>query len=90
MARISLKVVPGAATSGIAGWLGETLRVRVAAPPEKGRANAALEALMAEALGVPIRAVRVVAGHGSPRKTVEVEGLSDEALRDRLDAAGFG
>jgi uncharacterized protein (TIGR00251 family) len=90
MARISLKVVPGAATSGIAGWLGATLKVRVAAPPEKGRANDAVEALMAEALGVPIRAVRIVSGHGSPRKTLEVEGLSDEALRRRLDAAGSG
>jgi uncharacterized protein len=63
--------------------------VRVAAPPEAGRANAALEALLAAALGVRKTAVRVAAGHASTRKRVEIEGLAPEDLARRLRAAGF-
>jgi uncharacterized protein (TIGR00251 family) len=85
--RLELKVVPGASRTGIAGWLGETLKVRVAAPPERGKANAAVEALLADALGVPSRALRIVAGHGSARKVLEIDGLSQDDVRLRLAAA---
>lgn len=67
-----LKVVPGASRSAIAGRLGDRLKVRVAAPPEDGKANRAVCALVAEWLGVPERAVTVVAGASSPEKTVRI------------------
>lgn len=86
--RLAVKVVPGAARSAIAGWLGDALKVRVAAPPERGRANAAVEALVAATLGVPESDVHVVAGGTSPRKTLVIEGLSDEEVRRRLSEAG--
>jgi uncharacterized protein len=60
----------------------------VAAPPERGRANAALVALLSEMLGVPRSAVRIVAGHAARRKIVEVDGLDAaavERLLERLD-----
>ncbi len=84
MARLTLKVVPGASREGIAGWLGDALKVRVTAPPEKGRANAAVEALVADALGVPRDCVRVVAGGASPRKVLEIRGLSADEIEGRL------
>ena len=84
--RLSLKVVPGASKTEIAGWLGETLKVRVSAPPERGRANAAVEATIAEALGLPARAARIVVGSQSPRKVIEIEGLSAAEVRSRLVA----
>ena len=79
-----MKVVPGAATTAIAGWLGDALKVRVAAPPQRGKANVAVEALIAEALGLPAAAVRIVAGHGSARKLVEVDGMTITELQRRL------
>jgi len=82
--RISLKVVPGASRTEPAGWLGDALKVRVAAPPEKGRANAAVLAWLAATLGLPVSAVRIVAGHGAPRKTVEIDGISADELHRRL------
>jgi len=82
--RLTLKVVPGASGDGIAGWLGETLKVRVAAPAERGRANAAVEELLAGALGVATNRVRIVAGRASPRKVVEISGLSETEIRRRL------
>lgn len=83
-ARLRVKVVPGSSREAIAGWLGETLKVRVAAPPERGRANAALEALLADALALPPGSVRVVAGRASQRKLLEVQGLREAELEQRL------
>jgi uncharacterized protein (TIGR00251 family) len=85
--RLSIKVVPKSSKNAIAGWVGEALKVCVTAPPEKGKANAAVESVLAEALGVPAACVRVVTGHGSPRKVVEIEGLDDADVRARLASA---
>ncbi len=79
-----MKVVPGASRSDIAGWLGEALRVRVAAPPERGKANAAVEALLCDRLGLAGGQVKIVAGGASPRKTVQITGLSEAEVRRRL------
>lgn len=87
VATLSVKVVPGASRDRIAGWLGETLKVTVTAPPEGGKANAAVAAAIAQALGVPASAVRIVRGATSPRKVVEVEGLSETELRARFEKA---
>lgn len=87
MARIELTVSPGAARSELVGRHGEGWRARVAAPPERGRANRALVELLAEALGVRRDQVAVVAGQGSRRKIVEVEGLEAPELARRLEAA---
>jgi len=76
--------VPGAASDSIAGWLGEALKVRVSAPPERGRANVAVRDLLSQALGVSPQCVRIVAGAASARKIVEVTGLTDVQLRRRL------
>ena len=82
MTMIAVKVVPRAASDEIVGWLDGTLKVRVAAPPQDGRANRALEALLAAALGLKKNAVTVTAGKSSARKHVAITGLTrDEVLR---------
>ncbi len=48
---LKVKVVPGASRTQLSGWLGDMLKVRVSAPPEKGKANAAVEALLARDVG---------------------------------------
>jgi len=86
-ARIRVRVTPRASRDELAGWRDGVLRVRVAAPPVEGRANAAVARLLARALGVPKSAVGIMAGTGAREKLVEVAGLDqDEALR-RLRAA---
>jgi uncharacterized protein (TIGR00251 family) len=86
--QFAVKVVPGASRERIVGAYGEALKVAVAAPPEGGKANAAVCTLLASLFGVPAHAVEVVAGHGNPRKVVAVRGLAIAAARARLDAAG--
>jgi len=82
--KLHVKVVPGSSRSRIDGWLGDALKVRVTAPAERGKANAAVEAAIAEALGIPAAHARVVAGQASPRKIVEVTGISVDEMRTRL------
>ena len=82
--RIRVRLTPRAGRDEIAGWRDGVLLVRVAAPPAEGEANAVLERLLARALGVPKRAVRVVGGAHSREKTVAVEGLSAAQARQRL------
>ncbi|MFA7234124.1 MAG: DUF167 domain-containing protein [Terrimicrobiaceae bacterium] len=78
--KISIKVVPGASRSGIVGWLGDSLKVRIQAPATDGKANDALCAFLASEFGLPVRAVRIAAGFSSRKKIVEMDGLSREAL----------
>ncbi len=63
------------------------LRVRVRAVPDKGKANAAVIALLAKALGVPKSAVTLVSGETARLKTVEIEG-DPVALAAALDGLG--
>ena len=71
--RLAVKVVPKASRDLVAGWIGGRLKVQVAAPPERGRANAALTGLLARLLGLPKRAVRISAGETSALKTVDID-----------------
>ena len=79
--RLNVRVQPGASRERIVGWLGVTLKVAVLAPPERGKANKAVEALLARELGVPKSAVRVIAGGVSRDKIVELEGVSPSDIR---------
>lgn len=81
---IRVKAVPGAKRDEIVGVLGDRLKVRVSAPPEGGKANEAIRALLAERLGVKSRDVRVAQGASSAEKTIEVAGATEAAVRAAL------
>lgn len=89
MARLPVRLIPGASADRIDGWDVDAggrpvLKVRVRARPVEGEANAALIKLLAKSLGVPKSAVALDRGGQSRTKMISVDGLSDEALRDRL------
>lgn len=78
---LSLHIQPGAKKTAVAGPHGEALKIRLAAPPVDGKANAALLAYLAETLGVPKSATRLKSGETSRQKVVAVEGAAAEAWR---------
>jgi len=82
--KLQIKVVPKSSRNGVAGWMGDTLKVWVTAPPERGKANVAVQAVLADALGVSRESIRLVAGLKSSRKVVEVEGLAAAEVHRRL------
>lgn len=61
------------------------LRIRLAAPPVDGAANAALVAFIAEILDIAKSRVRVVSGVASRRKVVRIEGMSEDAVAAALN-----
>ncbi len=82
--KLALKVVPGASRDEISGWLGDSLKVRVRAPAESGKANAAVIAVLAASLGVRKGAIKIIAGGASPRKIIEIDGLTEAQIRKKL------
>lgn len=74
----------GSSEERIAGWHGGSLRVKVRARAEKGRANEAVLRLLARRLGVAPANLSIVRGAASRDKLVDVESLSEEELRARL------
>lgn len=79
---VEVWVVPGAARTEVVGLHDGALRVRVAVPPERGKANRAVADLVAGAAGSGRG--RVVAGRGSRRKQVLLEGVPPEVAKERL------
>ncbi len=75
-----VRVVPRASKTCVAGEQEGALRVRVAAPPVEGAANAELTRFLARTLGVPARAVEIVGGQTSKNKRVRVDGARVEQL----------
>jgi len=80
---LELHVQPGAARTEFAGEYGGRLKVRLAAPPVDGKANAALVAFLAQYYGVPKRNVRIVAGASSRRKRILIEGAQWTATKNK-------
>ncbi|MDA8216179.1 MAG: DUF167 domain-containing protein [Dehalococcoidales bacterium] len=84
MAQLRVRVVPRAKGNQIAGWEGDTVKVRLTAPPVEGKANKALVDFLAEQLGVSKSAVTIVSGHSARQKRIEIAGLDDVETRRKL------
>ena len=82
--RISIYVQPRASKTAVVGMHDGCVKVRLAAPPVDGAANAALIEFVAERVGLAKSRVRIVTGQASRRKVVEVDGVSAEQLAAAL------
>ena len=86
-AVLAVKVVPGSSRDRIAGVLGDCLKITTVIAPEKGKANAAVARILADALGVSPRGVVLASGQTNPRKEFRVAGLRAEDIRRLLQDA---
>jgi len=87
MASINLRVTPSASRDALMGWRGDVLHLRVTAPAQRGKANQAVLRLLAAALGIDRRRLRIVRGATSRQKAVFVDGLDEAEIRARLGSA---
>jgi hypothetical protein len=81
----SVKVVPRSSKTAVAGLLGGILKIKLAAAPEKGKANESLVEFLAETLSVKRNAITITSGLTSPVKTIQITGTSTEYLLDKLN-----
>ena len=82
--RLHVRVAPGAGRDEIIGRLGSAWKIRVSAPPERGKANDAVLRLLSERLRIAASGLTLVSGHASRDKIVELHGLSAREAEQRL------
>ncbi|HEY2847134.1 MAG TPA: DUF167 domain-containing protein [Pyrinomonadaceae bacterium] len=83
---LNIRVVPRASKSEIVAYQDGVLKVRIAAPPVDGAANAELVKLLAKTFDIPKSAVEIVSGETSKTKRVRITGSSDTAINAVLRA----
>ena len=84
---VDIKVVPGASKNGIAGVQGDRLRIRVAAAPEDGKANAELITFLGKLLGCPKKEIVLVSGEKSRLKTLAIPCQFRELLEKNAEVS---
>jgi len=84
---ISVRVQPDARKSELLGFSDGVWQVKVSAPPVKGKANAALIALLSDVLGVGKSQLSIIKGHTSRNKVIAVHGLSEVEITKRLSSS---
>lgn len=86
MVFLPVRVTPAAGRDALLGWQGDVLRLSVAAPAVRGKANEAALRLLAAALGLSRQRLRIVRGQTSRQKLIAIEGVDEVEVRARLGA----
>lgn len=81
---LHIKVIPGSKQECIVGWQQNLLKIKVRHPPEKGKANQAVIALIATSLGIAESELSIHRGHTSPLKTILIEGFSLTQVLEKI------
>lgn len=83
--KLPVKVIPSSSRDCVAGWLEDTLKIKVRAPAEKGRANKSVRMVIASKLGLPVEQVVILSGETSNRKIIEISSLNSADVHARLE-----
>jgi len=83
-AKISLRVYPNASRNEMVGFIDGVLRVKVSAPPSKGKANRELITFLSRLLGVSKGSINIIKGRTTRNKVVAIDGLNREEVMKRL------
>jgi hypothetical protein len=84
--QLAVKVTPNAGRSDVTGFKEDTLLLKIAAPPDKGKANKELVDFLSERLGIKKSAITIIRGLGSRHKVIKITGISKEEILKRLFA----
>ena len=83
--KLNIKVIPSSSKDCIAGWLGEALKVKVKALPEKGKANKAIIKVLEKTLDLPKGSINITSGATSSRKVIELTCDDDDRIIKKLE-----
>jgi hypothetical protein len=88
--KLQIKVIPSSSKDCIAGWLEDTLKVKVKAPPEKGKANKAVIKTLEKTLELAKGSITISSGTTSTRKIIEINNVDENSINKRLSAICSG
>jgi hypothetical protein len=80
---LQVKITPNSPTNSLQGWQGDTLRIRISAPPDKNKANEELIDFLATLLDLPKSHIRILTGHTSRLKKLEITS-DNTAIRKKI------
>jgi len=82
--KLKIKVIPSSSKDCIAGWLEDTLKVKVKAPPEKGKANKAVIKVLEKCLELPKGSIEITHGSTACHKSIKISGNNDACIHEKL------
>jgi len=82
--KLQIKVIPSSSKDCIVGWLKHTLKIKVKAPPDKGKANKAVINVLVKTLSLPKGSVIIESGLTSCLKTININLVSDKDIQNKL------
>jgi len=77
---LPIKVIASSSVNKVVGWESHHLKVKLTAPPEKGKANEALIDILADFFGIAKSKISILQGHTNPKKTVCLGGMTKEMV----------
>ena len=83
--KLHIKVIPSSSKDCIAGWLKDTLKVKVKAPAEKGKANKAVIKVLEKTLDLPKGSILICSGTTSSRKIIEIKCDNETVINKKLE-----
>lgn len=81
---LKIRVTPKSSKNSVIGWENETLKLKIAAVPEKGAANKETIKFLSEILDIPKSKIEITAGESSRNKTVHLEGISLDQVKEKI------
>jgi len=84
--KLQIKVIPASSKDCLAGWLDDTLKIKVMAPADKGKANAAVIRIIEKSLGLARGSVQIESGLTASRKTLDIRCDNEQLIEDKLSA----
>ena len=80
-----VKIVPASSKTSICGVLEGMLKIKISAPPQKGKANQSLMKFLAKKLGIKTRQISIISGLTNPVKKIRILNISEQLLLKNLD-----
>ena len=84
--KLQIKVIPSSSKDCITGWLENTLKIKVKAPADRGKANKAVIKLLEAKLELVKGSIRISHGTTSGNKVIEIDGINDDVIQQKLAA----
>jgi len=82
--KLHIKVIPSSSKDCIAGWLDDTLKVKVKAPAEKGKANKSVIKVLEKSLELAKGSIHITSGTTSSRKIIEINNCDRDIIMEKL------